>query len=155
MNDEYETVKLKNQICFPLYLCSKEIIRRYTPYLKEIDLTYTQYVVMMYFWEEGSSNLKDLGRTLILDSSTLTPLINKLVKKGFLEKIKQTRDERYVMISLTEKGKTLQEKALNIPLKVKDCVAISAEESMQLYKILNKIIFGMEKEKENGNDQNK
>ena len=106
---------------------------------------------MMYFWEEGSSNLKDLGRTLILDSSTLTPLINKLVKKGFLEKIKQTRDERYVMISLTEKGKALQEKALNIPLKVKDCVAISAEESMQLYKILNKIIFGMEKEKENGN----
>ena len=155
MNDEYETVKLKNQICFPLYLCSKEIIRRYTPYLKEIDLTYTQYVVMMYFWEEGSSNLKDLGRTLILDSSTLTPLINKLVKKGFLEKIKQTRDERYVMISLTEKGKALQEKALNIPLKVKDCVAISEEESMQLYKILNKIIFGMEKEKENGNDQNK
>ena len=117
MDDKYELLKLKNQLCFPLYLCSKEIIRRYTPYLKEIDLTYTQYVVMMYFWEEGSSNLKDLGRTLILDSSTLTPLINKLVKKGFLEKIKQTRDERYVMISLTEKGKELQDKALDIPEK--------------------------------------
>ena len=151
MDDKYELLKLKNQLCFPLYLCSKEIIRRYTPYLKEIDLTYTQYVVMMYFWEEGSSNLKDLGRTLILDSSTLTPLINKLVKKGFLEKIKQTRDERYVMISLTEKGKELQDKALDIPEKLKDCISITEEEQKQLYTILYKILFSMEKENDNGN----
>lgn len=151
MDDKYELLKLKNQLCFPLYLCSKEIIRRYTPYLKEIDLTYTQYVVMMYFWEEGSSNLKDLGRTLILDSSTLTPLINKLVKKGFLEKIKQTRDERYVMISLTEKGKELQDKALDIPEKLKDCISITEEEQKQLYTVLYKILFSMEKENDNGN----
>ena len=150
----YETLRLKNQLCFPLYLCSKEIIRKYTAYLKDIDLTYTQYIVMMFFWEEGSSNLKELGKTMILDSSTLTPLVNKLVKKGYLSKEKQSKDERYVMISITKEGKELQEKALKIQEEMNKGLCLTEEEVEFLYKILYKVLFNIEKEKENGFNQN-
>ena len=151
--NQYETLRLKNQLCFPLYLCSKEIIRKYTAYLKDLDLTYTQYIVMMFFWEEGSSNLKELGKTMILDSSTLTPLVNKLVKKGYLSKEKQSRDERYVMISITKEGKELQERALQIQEEMNKSICLTDEEIEFLYKILYKILFNIEKEKENGFNQ--
>ena len=84
MEKENDSLKLKNQLCFPIYLCSKELIRKYTPLLKEFDLTYTQYIVMMYFWEKEKSNVKDIGKTIMLDSSTLTPLLKKLEKRGIL-----------------------------------------------------------------------
>ena len=81
MKSEYDSLTLKNQLCFPIYLCSKEIIRKYTPLLEEMDLTYTQYIVMMYFWERKKSNVKEIANVLLLDSSTLTPLLKKLVQQ--------------------------------------------------------------------------
>ena len=111
----YEELKLKNQLCYPIYLCSKEIIRKYSKYLDTIDLTYTQYVVMMYFWEVNKSNVKDLANTILIDSSTLTPLLKKLEQKGFIERNKDTVDERNLVLKLTKKGEKLKDKAKDIP----------------------------------------
>ena len=102
--DKYEGLRLKNQLCFPIYLCSKEIIRKYTLYLEKLDLTYTQYVVMMYFWENKKSNVKDLGKALLLDSSTLTPLLKKLEAKGYVKRQRSSEDERNLIVELTSKG---------------------------------------------------
>ena len=104
-------MRLKNQLCFPIYLCSKEIIRRYAPLLKELDLTYTQYIVMMYFWEKKQSNMRDLGRALLLDPSTLTPLLVKLEVKGNITKAKSKLDGRNLDITITDKGAKLEKKS--------------------------------------------
>jgi DNA-binding MarR family transcriptional regulator len=141
MENDIDTSKLKNQICFPLYLCSKEIIRRYTPLLDELNLTYTQYIVMMYFWEKGKSNLKDIGKTLLLDSSTLTPLLRKLENKGYITRVRSSVDERNLDITITNKGKKLKEKAKNIPERVSKGINLSKEEATTLYNLLNKIII--------------
>ncbi len=146
MGNKYESLMLKNQLCFPIYLCSKEIIRKYTPILEEFDLTYTQYIVMMYFWEVGKSNLKDIGKTLLLDPSTLTPLVKKLEKKGYLTRVRSTVDERNLEIELTEKGKELEDKVLTVPKKVEKCIDITEEEAKILYKLMYKIIVNTQKE---------
>jgi DNA-binding MarR family transcriptional regulator len=99
-----ESLRLQNQLCFPLYLCSKEIIGRYAPYLKPLDLTYTQYVVMMYLWEHHKTNIHNLGKALLLDTNTLTPLLQKLEKKGYIERKKSHKDGREIIVVLTEKG---------------------------------------------------
>ena len=145
MENKYESLALKNQLCFPIYLCSKEIIRKYTPILEELDLTYTQYIVMMYFWETGKSNLKDIGKTLLLDPSTLTPLVKKLEKKGYLTRVRSTVDERNLEIELTTKGKELEDKALTVPKRVEKCIDIT-EEAKILYKLMYKIIVNTQKE---------
>ena len=93
MDDEYKTLRLDNQLCFPLYLCSKEIIRKYTPYLNSLDLTYTQYIVMLYFFQNKTSNVRTLGKTLLLDSSTLTPLLKRLEQKGYIIRKRSKTDE--------------------------------------------------------------
>ncbi|MBQ7240818.1 MAG: MarR family transcriptional regulator [Bacilli bacterium] len=146
MENKYESLALKNQLCFPIYLCSKEIIRKYTPILEELDLTYTQYIVMMYFWETGKSNLKDIGKTLLLDPSTLTPLVKKLEKKGYLTRVRSTVDERNLEIELTTKGKELEDKALTVPKRVEKCIDITEEEAKILYKLMYKIIVNTQKE---------
>ena len=144
-----DVLKLKNQLCFPLYLCSKEMIRKYSKYLEPLDLTYTQYIVMMYFWEIKESNVKDIGKTLLLDSSTLTPLLKKLEQKGFLERKRNNSDERNLIISLTKKGEYLKIKAKSIPNLMKKCLNINDEESKNLYIILYKILNNIEKEIKN------
>ena len=101
--EQYDSLKLKNQLCFPIYLCSKEIIRKYTPYLNKLNLTYTQYIVMMYLWENKKTNVKELGKTLLLDSNTLTPLLKKLEQKEYIIKTKSEKDERNKIIKLTKK----------------------------------------------------
>ena len=146
MENKYEALALKNQLCFPIYLCSKEIIRKYTPILEELDLTYTQYIVMIYFWETGKSNLKDIGKTLLLDPSTLTPLVKKLEKKGYLTRVRSTVDERNLEIELTTKGKELEDKALTVPKRVEKCIDITEEEAKILYKLMYKIIVNTQKE---------
>ena len=146
MENKYEALALKNQLCFPIYLCSKEIIRKYTPILEELDLTYTQYIVMIYFWEVGKSNLKDIGKTLLLDPSTLTPLVKKLEKKGYLTRVRSTVDERNLEIELTTKGKELEDKALTVPKRVEKCIDITEEEAKILYKLMYKIIVNTQKE---------
>ena len=142
--DKYDSLKLKNQLCFPIYLCSKEIIRKYTPLLNELNLTYTQYIVMMYFWEVEESNLKDLGKTLMLDSSTLTPLLKKLELKGYIERKRNLNDERNLVIKLTKDGIGLRNKAIDIPSKMGKCVNLSDSEAKTLYSLIYKVLLNVE-----------
>lgn len=138
--EEFDPLKLEYQLCFPLYVCSKEIIKKYKPYLDEINLTYTQYITMMVLWEYEKINVKTLGEKLFLDSGTLTPLLKKLESKGYIRKERFSKDERNVLVSITEKGKDLKVKAKNIPLKVSKCLNMEEKDSLELYKILYKIL---------------
>lgn len=143
---KYDALALRNQLCFPIYLCSKEIIRKYTPLLKRINLTYTQYIVMMYFWEKQKSNVKEISRTLMLDSSTLTPLLKKLESKGFITRARSAVDERNLDIVITKKGMKLRDKALPIPGEMGRCLNLSAEEVMMFHKLVNKVLINIQKE---------
>lgn len=138
--NEYNCLKLENQLCFPLYACSKEIIRRYKPYLNEIDLTYTQYIVMMVLWEKEEINIKTLGERLYLDSGTLTPLLKKLETKGYIKRNRLETDERNLNLVITEKGKKLKEKAKDIPEKIAPCINLTEQEALNLYQMLYKIL---------------
>ena len=140
----YDALKLRNQLCFPLYACSKEIVRHYTPYLDEINLTYTQYLVMMYLWENNKSNVKILGEALFLDSGTLTPLLKKLEEKGYIIRSRDKIDERNLNIEITKSGMKLREKALKIPMEIGSCINLTEEEAKFLYQILYKIIKNVE-----------
>lgn len=138
--EKYDSLKLENQLCFPLYACSKEIIRRYKPFLDEVDLTYTQYITMMVLWDRKEMNVKELGSFLYLDSGTLTPVLKKLEQKGFVERSRSKEDERNLIIRITEAGEALREKALKIPEAMGQCIKLSTAEAMQLYRILYKIL---------------
>lgn len=140
MSDAYDALKLENQICFPLYLCAKEIVNRYTPYLKELDLTYTQYVVMMYLWERGESNLRTLGRALLLDSGTLTPLLKKLEQKGYVFRRRSSEDERSLIVTLTSQGDALKTRALKIPEQMRKCLDLDPADAAQLYALVYKTL---------------
>ena len=145
MESKYDSLKLENQLCFPLYLCSKEIIKKYTPLLNKVNLTYTQYLVMMYFWEKKSSNVKDISKTLLIDSSTLTPLLKKLESKGYITRIRSSYDERNLDIKITNTGLKLRDKVLNIPKEMRKCVNLTEEEAEMLYKIIYKILINVER----------
>ena len=126
--DKYAGIRLENQLCFPLYVCSKEIVRRYKPYLDELNLTYTQYIAMMVLWEEREVTVTELGKQLFLDSGTLTPLLKKLEQKGFVTRKRMESDERNVCISITDKGDRLKEEAVKIPEKMSCCISLNPEE---------------------------
>lgn len=140
MNDKFDCLKIENQLCFPLYACSKEIIRRYKPFLDEIDLTYTQYIAMMILWEEKSATVKELGARLYLDSGTLTPLLKKLEAKGFIERKRSDKDERNLIVKITKKGEEIKKQAVNIPQKMSCCVRLDKDEAQQLYTLLYKVL---------------
>lgn len=140
MSNKYDALKLENQICFPLYVCSKEIVKRYKPFLDEIDLTYTQYITMMVMWEKKEINVKELGNYLFLDSGTLTPVLKKLEQKAYITRKRSNQDERVLNVTITEEGEKLKEKALEIPGKISQCTSLEPEEAMQLYTILNKLL---------------
>lgn len=135
-----DTLKLKNQICFPLYIASKEIIKKYKPYLEPLDLTYTQYIVMLVLWEEKEILMKDLCKKLYLDSNTLTPVINKLICKGYALKEKSVEDERVMLISLTDKGILLKKEAEHIPECIFNLTDMNYEEAKALYDALYLVI---------------
>lgn len=141
---KYDALKLDNQLCFPLYAVSKEIVRKYTPFLKEIDLTYTQYIVMMVMWEDRKITVKDLGKRLFLDSGTLTPLLKTLEKKGLVTRNRDEDDERVLLVSVTKEGMELREKAVGIPSKIGGCIDLSKEETIELYTILRKLLKDFE-----------
>ncbi|MBR3133443.1 MAG: MarR family transcriptional regulator [Clostridia bacterium] len=138
--EKLDGLKLENQLCFPLYACSKEIIRRYKPLLNELDLTYTQYITMMVLWDKKEINVKTLGEKIFLDSGTLTPVLKKLESKGYIERNRASDDERNLIITITKKGENLRNKAKNIPQKVGKCVNLSEKEAMELYKLLYKVL---------------
>ena len=146
MVDKYEALRLRNQLCFPLYLCSKEITRRYQPLLDKLNLSYTQYVVMMYFWEMGGASAKELSHALLLDPSTLTPVLKKLEQKGYLTRTRDPHDERSLTIRLTEAGEALKDAALSVPAQMANCLGLSDEEAFQLGALIGKVLTNIEKE---------
>ncbi|WP_373485658.1 MarR family winged helix-turn-helix transcriptional regulator [Acetobacterium malicum] len=135
-----EQLKLENQLCFPLYASAKEVVKRYKPYLDEIGLTYTQYIAMMVLWEHETINVKNLGEYLYLDSGTLTPLLKRLESAGFIERNRDSNDERSVIIKLTPAGEALKVPASLIPEKIKQCLPITEEEAITLYRLLYKLL---------------
>lgn len=140
MNDKYESLRLKNQLCFPLYAVSNLIIRKYKPLLDKIDLTYTQYIVMMVLWEEKEVNEKYLCQALCLKSNTMAPLLTKLENKGYVKKEKNKDDERNITITLTQKGESLKDDALCVPKSIAAEFDLSADEAVTLYRTLYKIL---------------
>lgn len=140
MSDKYDKLKLENQLCFPLYAASKEIVRHYKPFLDKLDMTYTQYITMMVMWEHKELTVKELGQYLYLDSGTLTPLLKTMEKKGWVERNRSKEDERVLNVSITAQGQDLREKALCVPEQMAGCVCLEPEEAADLYKLLNKIL---------------
>lgn len=137
----YEALKLENQLCFPLYACSREIVKQYKPFLDEIGLTYTQYITMMVLWERKSVSVKELGDALYLDSGTLTPLLKKMEAQGMITRCRDKADERSVIVELTGQGERLKEQAVKIPEKIMECVPLNREDASILYHLLYKILY--------------
>lgn len=144
-----DILSLDNQLIFPLYLCSKEIIRRYSILLEEIDLTYTQYIVMSFFWEKKTSNVKELGKILLLDSSTLTPLLKKLEAKDFITRQRDTEDERNLVLTITKEGERLKDKAEVVAKRMRKELDISYDEERDLIYSLRVIIDKLMEDREN------
>ena len=143
---KYDALKLRGQLCFPLYVCAKETIRLYKPFLDELGLTYTQYITMMVLWEKKCLTVKELGKELYLDSGTLTPLLKKLEAKGLLMRERSKEDERNLYISLTEEGEKLKDEALRVPYEMEKCVELNHEERVVLYRLLYKLLTYLDKE---------
>lgn len=137
---KYDALKLENQLCFPLYAASREVIKQYRPYLDELNLTYTQYIAMMVFWEKKKLSVKELGEKLFLDSGTLTPVLKSLESKGYVVRSRSKEDERVLEVEITEKGEDLKERAVSVPQSVAGCVKLNTEEAMQLYQLLYKLL---------------
>ena len=139
-------MKLENQLCFPLYVCAREIVNAYRPFLDDLGLTYTQYIALMVLWEEKCITVKALGIKLHLDSGTLTPLLKKLESKGLIARERSSEDERIVFASITSEGMALREKALTVPTQMANCVdGFSMEEAIELRALLNKLMSALKK----------
>ena len=138
--DYHEAMKLANQLCFPLYAAARNVTGLYTPYLKPLGITYTQYIVMLVLWEKDNVKVGTLCERLYLDNGTVTPLLKKLEEKGYISRQRCTSDERVVYIKLTEAGRQLKEKAKEIPVKVGSCIKVEPEDAHSLYKILYSIM---------------
>ena len=138
--DQYDCLKLENQLCFPLYACARSIVKKYYPYLNELGLTYTQYIAMMVFWEKTKCSAKELGELLYLDSGTLTPVLKSLEQKGLIKRCRSTQDERVLMVEITEQGQALKKRAVEIPAKVGSCVRLEPAEAQNLRQTLYKLL---------------
>ncbi|MBR3149171.1 MAG: MarR family transcriptional regulator [Eubacterium sp.] len=143
MSENYESLKLENQLCFPLYACAKEVVKQYKPYLDKLDLTYTQYITMMVLWEKKSINVKELGERLFLDSGTLTPLLKKLEAKEYITRKRSETDERNLVVTITDKGEALKQEAVKVPSEMVKCVKLTREEAATMYKLLYKLLGNM------------
>jgi len=145
--DKYDSLLIKNQLCFPTYAVANKILRKYQPLLEKLDLTYTQYIVMMVMWEKKTVNEKELCETLRLKSNTLAPLIRRLKQKELISIKKDKNDKRNLVISLTPKGEALKEKAVDVPPSIAEEFNLTEEEALTLYKILYKILDYEKEEK--------
>ncbi len=140
MEDKYERLKLSQQLCFPLYACSRETIKLYKPYLDELGLTYTQYITLMVLWENKAMTVKALGQELYLDSGTLTPLLKKLEEKGLVTRRRSELDERNLIVTITELGESMRDRALHIPEEMAKCVNLPKDDIAELYRMLYKML---------------
>jgi len=141
---EYPQLQLDSQLCFPLYACARKVIGAYTPLLKPLGLTYTQYIVMLELWEKEKVKVGELGHRLYLDCGTLTPMLKKMEESGWLTRCRCKVDERVVYVALTEKGRALREEVKDIPMKVGSCITLPQEEALELYRLLHKLLDSME-----------
>ena len=152
--DYKEAMKLKNQLCFPLYAAARNVTNLYTPYLKPLGLTYTQYIVFMVLWEKDGIPIGEIGEKLMLDNGTLSPLLKKMEKDGYIERNRSENDDRVVIVSLTEKGKELQTKAKDVPKSVAGCVRLSQEKAQTLYSLLYELLENQNISNEKGETDN-
>ena len=136
----YDALLLENQLCFPLYACSREVIKKYRPHLDAIGLTYTQYVTLMVIWAEGTVSVRDLGKRLYLDSGTLTPVLKHLEADGYITRRRCPTDERVLLVTITESGLALRDRAADIPGKLGQRVKLDADEAATLYRLLYKLL---------------
>ena len=140
MENKYDALKLSKQLCFPLYACSREMIKLYKPYLDELGLTYTQYITMMVLWEHKAMTVKALGQELYLDSGTLTPLLKKLEEKGLVTRRRSDLDERNLIVTITELGESMRDQALHIPAEMTKCINLPKEDIRDLYRMLHQLL---------------
>ena len=148
-SNKYDCIRLGNQLCFPLYACAKEIVRRYRKPLEELNLTYTQYVVMMALWEHGGMTEGELGNIVHLDSGTLAPLLKRLEKQGYLTRTRPDGNERKLFLALTDEGEALKDRAIRVPEEMQGCIDLPKEELSELKRLLDKAISLMDmKQKE-------
>lgn len=140
MTDGFDALKLENQLCFPLYACAKAVVKAYKPYLDDLDLTYTQYITMMVMWEHKQLRVKDVGKYLFLDSSTLTPLFKRLEEKGYVTRRRSAEDERDLIVTITEDGEALKEKVVTVPERLGACLALEQQKAQTLYELLYEVI---------------
>ena len=138
--DYREVMKLDNQICFPLYAAARYVTGLYTPYLKERGLTYTQYITFLVLWEKDGISVSEIGSRLMLDNGTLSPMLKKMEQAGYIERKRSSDDDRVVIVSLTKKGRELQDKAKEIPMKVGGCIDLPPEKAMQLHGLLHELL---------------
>ena len=138
-----DALKVENQLCFPLYVCAKEVVRRYRPLLEPLGLTYTQYIAMMAFWEHKTLTVGQLGELLHLDSGTLTPVLKKMEKSGWIRRERSRTDERQTIVTITPDGEALRERAADVPQQMMQCAPLESDEAVQLYTLLYKLINKM------------
>jgi DNA-binding MarR family transcriptional regulator len=146
MVDRYDSLRLENQLCFRLYASAKEVVRRYGPLLDELDLTYTQYLVMMVLWEHDELTVSELGEDLLLDSGTLTPLLKKLEAKGYVSRHRAAVDERRVLVKATDEGMKLRDRALNVPFEISKCVNLEQDDIAELRDLLDRLLANMKED---------
>ena len=148
--DYHEAMKLSNQLCFPLYAAARNVTSLYTPWLKQLGLTYTQYIVFLVLWEKDGISVTEIGEKLMLDNGTLSPLLKKMEQAGYVKRRRCREDDRVVEITLTEKGRALQEQASDIPQQVAGCINLQPEKARELYTLLYELLEnqGYEKHKQ-------
>ena len=138
--DYQEAMKLDNQLCFPLYAAARSVVSLYTPFLKPLGLTYTQYIVFLVLWEKDGLTVGDICERLMLDNGTLSPLLKKMEQAGYIERKRSSEDDRVVLITLTAEGRALQEKVKAVPEKVAGCIDLPADKAHTLYLLLYELL---------------
>ncbi|MFB5673579.1 MarR family winged helix-turn-helix transcriptional regulator [Paenibacillus terreus] len=139
-NTADQALKLENQLCFTIYACSREITKLYQPYLEQLGVTYSQYLVLIVLWERGQCTVKELGEALYLDSGTLTPLLKRLQTAGLIHRERSAQDERKVLITLTDAGSQLRHEALSIPDSIGGKICKDTEEFRSLLEQFNNLL---------------
>ena len=147
--DYHEAMKLANQLCFPLYAAARNVTNLYTPWLKPLGLTYTQYIVFLVLWEKDGVSVTEIGERLMLDNGTLSPLLKKMEQAGYIERRRSPEDERVVVVTLTKAGRALQEKAKDVPAKVAGCIDLPPEKAQTLYALLYELLDHQKKKNMN------
>ena len=141
----YPQLLLDGQLCFPLYAASRKLVNLYTPYLKPLGITYTQYLVMLALWEFGQATVGDLCRRLYLDNGTITPMLKKMEEEGFITRRRSKQDERVVTVTVTEKGWALRQQVKDVPEQLESHFCLPREEAYQMFLLLRKLLDRMDR----------